>query len=111
MTARPRRWVVLSHTGHGPDHHDVMIERAPGGELATWRARRWPPTPGDALEPLPDHRRAYLDYEGPISGGRGRVRRVASGTAGENWSDAAGTFALAEDGGTWRVARPPQVPR
>ena len=29
---------------------------------------------------LPDHRLDYLTYEGPISGGRGRVRRVDSGT-------------------------------
>lgn len=30
---------------------------------------------------LPPHRRLYLDYEGPISGNRGRVQRVASGHA------------------------------
>ena len=28
---------------------------------------------------LPDHRLAYLDYEGEISGGRGTVRRIDSG--------------------------------
>lgn len=26
-----------------------------------------------AAERLPDHRRLYLDYEGPVSGGRGTV--------------------------------------
>lgn len=26
-----------------------------------------------------DHRKAYLTYEGPVSGERGRVRRVAEG--------------------------------
>jgi CRP-like cAMP-binding protein len=32
------------------------------------------------VQALPDHRREYLDYEGPISGDRGYVRRVAEGT-------------------------------
>jgi hypothetical protein len=32
-------------------------------------------------ERIGDHRRLYLDYEGPISGGRGSVRRVAEGQA------------------------------
>src|SRR5262249_41898667 len=30
--------------------------------------------------PLGDHRLAYLDYEGPVSGNRGTVRRVDRGT-------------------------------
>jgi hypothetical protein len=29
--------------------------------------------------PLPDHRTIYLDYEGPISGGRGEVSRWDAG--------------------------------
>lgn len=33
-----------------------------------------------AVERLPDHRTRYLDYEGPISGGRGSVRRIAGGS-------------------------------
>lgn len=50
--------------------------------LATWRLDR-PPTTGDD-RPIPaikidDHRIAYLDYEGPISGARGSVQRVCSG--------------------------------
>ena len=28
---------------------------------------------------LPDHRLAYLEYEGPVSGNRGVVRRIDSG--------------------------------
>lgn len=31
-------------------------------------------------ERIQDHRRLYLGHEGPVSGGRGSVRRVASGT-------------------------------
>jgi hypothetical protein len=33
-----------------------------------------------AAEQLGDHRIAYLDYEGEVSGGRGSVIRVAAGT-------------------------------
>jgi hypothetical protein len=28
---------------------------------------------------LPDHRLAYLDYEGPVSGDRGQVKRIDRG--------------------------------
>ena len=31
-------------------------------------------------EQLPDHRRDYLEYEGPVSGGRGEVSRIEEGT-------------------------------
>jgi hypothetical protein len=52
-----------------------------GGLLATWAL---PEPPGQAgvmrVESLPDHRLAYLDYEGPVSGGRGSVARWAGGT-------------------------------
>jgi hypothetical protein len=33
-----------------------------------------------AVERLADHRAAYLDYEGAVSGGRGQVIQVAAGT-------------------------------
>jgi hypothetical protein len=33
-----------------------------------------------AVERLADHRAAYLEYEGAVSGGRGEVIRVAAGT-------------------------------
>lgn len=48
--------------------------------LATWALER-PPTPGTtiAARRLPDHRRLYLDYEGPISGDRGGVTRWDAG--------------------------------
>lgn len=32
-----------------------------------------------AAEPLGDHRRDYLEYEGPVSGQRGRVTRIDAG--------------------------------
>ncbi len=42
--------------------------------LRTWRLAQ-PPTDGGiiAAEALADHRLAYLDYEGPVSGNRGAV--------------------------------------
>ena len=56
-----------------------MLERA--GTLRTWAVDA-PIVAGATLpaRSLPDHRLAYLDYEGPLSGDRGEVRRVATGT-------------------------------
>ena len=74
------RFVVLQHSGFGDPHFDLMFETSPGSPLATWRCDQWPFGEQPNLEPLGDHRRAYLDYEGPVSGNRGTVRRVESGT-------------------------------
>lgn len=87
MSDAPRRFVVLHHTGIDSPHYDLMYERGPGGPLATWHFPQWPPKGFVPVEPLGDHRRAYLDYEGPVSGNRGQVRRIASGTC---WPQAAG---------------------
>jgi hypothetical protein len=76
----PVRYVVLHHTGHGEPHFDLMIEAEAGGALMTWRLPTWPVDRPMPVERLADHRRAYLDYEGPVSRGRGEVRRVAAGT-------------------------------
>ena len=76
---RAARYVVLHHTGMGEAHFDLMIELVAGQRLATWRVGRWPPGKSDTFTPIGDHRREYLDYEGPVSGGRGEVRRVAAG--------------------------------
>lgn len=58
-----------------------MFETTEG--LLTWATERLPAiereTWSDALA-LPLHRLEYLDYEGPISGDRGTVVRVESGT-------------------------------
>jgi hypothetical protein len=67
------RFVVLIHD-HPILHWDFMLEKE--AALRTWRLNRPPGGPGSiAAEPLPDHRLAYLDYEGSVSGGRGTVRR------------------------------------
>jgi hypothetical protein len=73
-TAMPR-FVVLEHD-HPFLHWDLMLEAA--GALRTWRLAD-PPTGPVSAEPLPDHRVEYLDYEGPVSGDRGQVRRWDAG--------------------------------
>ena len=76
------RFVVLEHElppqAERATHWDLMIEQ--GAALATWALQR-PPAPDVAIaaEALDDHRPSYLDYEGPISGDRGRVRRWDAG--------------------------------
>lgn len=76
----PLRYVVLFHEGFGQPHFDLMFETAPGSDLLTWRSDSWPLKPQTTLTPIDLHRRAYLDYEGEISGGRGNVRRIHAGT-------------------------------
>jgi hypothetical protein len=76
----PSRYVVLRHEGVPDPHFDLMLEDEHGAEkLLTWRSPVWPIEVGTPLERLADHRNAYLDYEGPLSGDRGFVTRVASG--------------------------------
>ncbi len=76
------RFVILLHVGHGEDHYDLMLAR--GGALATWRLSSDPAdiATGQSVPArrLADHRRAYLTYEGPVSGGRGRVGRREEGS-------------------------------
>ncbi len=72
-------FVVLHHTGIPKAHYDLMLETAPGSELATWRVKQWPLVGGSQLTELPNHRRKYLTFEGELSGGRGRVLAVTRG--------------------------------
>ena len=76
----PLRYVVLRHEGVDDAHFDLMFETTPASDLATWRADQWPLTDQTTFTPLRPHRRAYLQYEGPISGDRGTVHRIHSGT-------------------------------
>jgi hypothetical protein len=71
------RFVLLEHRWNGV-HWDLMLETA--GVLRTW-AIDAPVVPGVDLpaRSLPDHRLAYLEYEGEVSGGRGTVRRCDRG--------------------------------
>jgi DNA polymerase Ligase (LigD) len=71
------RYVILEHD-HPCLHWDLMLEW--GESLRTWRLDR-PPAGGEPIvaERLTDHRLAYLDYEGPVSGNRGTVKRWDAG--------------------------------
>jgi hypothetical protein len=75
------RFVLHRHSGYGDTHFDLMLEQK--SALATWQFAQ-DPAGGDFSRPLPcrrlgDHRREYLDYEGPVSRGRGAVERVDAG--------------------------------
>lgn len=77
----PRFVVLLHETPAGyprGTHFDVMLEQ--GEVLRTWALAELPATGRSILaDQLADHRTEYLAFEGDISGGRGRVCRVASG--------------------------------
>jgi hypothetical protein len=70
-----------------PSHWDLMLER--NGVLMTWRLPTLPAAWQDdqkqdaevqlTAERIADHRLAYLDYEGPVSGNRGHVTRQDHG--------------------------------
>jgi hypothetical protein len=72
------RFAILCHDGLNGRHWDLLLEH--GASLKTWALPELP-KPGVELlcQALPDHRWLYLDYEGPISGGRGSVARVDRG--------------------------------
>lgn len=71
------RFVILEHD-HPALHWDLMLEV--GDVLQTWRLARAPERGRDIeATPLGGHRRMYLDYEGPVSGDRGTVKRWDAG--------------------------------
>ena len=69
----------------GQWHVDWMLARDhdPGAELVTFRLEnRLDGLPSGTLIPgtrLADHRRTYLQFEGPLSDDRGHVQRLAEG--------------------------------
>ena len=74
------RFVILHHLAPAGEHWDLMLERE--AHLATWQMA-CPPV-DRAASPIEctrigDHRKRYLEYEGPVSGGRGVVTRVDQG--------------------------------
>ena len=78
-----RSMVLLRHElADGTRHFDWLIDPGSPRALLTFRVKE-PIHTGDsrnfAAEMIGDHRRMYLDFEGPIPGGRGRIVRVARG--------------------------------
>lgn len=96
------QYVILEHTVNGAVHFDLMLEVEGQDRLRTLQLARWPLLPGEevALTELPPHRRHYLTYQGEVSGNRGTVRRVETGT----WAQAGAIIVLnAEDGTVSRL--------
>src|SRR5262245_29210037 len=90
----PRFVVLLHETPPGDSrgrHYDLMLEQ--GGALWTWAINALPCAGGEAIpaERLPDHRLAYLEYEGEVAGNRGSVSRIDCGTC-ELLTDGADEF-------------------
>jgi hypothetical protein len=90
------RFVILHHDWPTP-HWDLLLEYGP--VLKAWRLLAEPgagrTVPAEANF---DHRPLYLDCEGPLSGGRGRVTRWDAGTY-EGGPDAAGEWTIRLAGG------------
>lgn len=72
------RFAILEHDW--PSRHwDLLLED--GDALLAWRLLEEPRVGSTvSAEKNADHRKIYLDYEGPISGHRGSVTRWNSGT-------------------------------
>lgn len=67
------RFAILTHD-YPELHWDLLLEVETG--LRTWRLQRPANENGPILAlPLANHRKEYLDYEGPVSGNRGHVTR------------------------------------
>lgn len=87
-----RRYAILHHKLPDGEHWDLLLEQ--DDVLATWQLADEPlgpvALPIAALRVF-DHRKKYLTYEGPISGGRGSVTRYDGGdlrileTGRERW--------------------------
>lgn len=87
----PTRFVILHHRQSDGEHWDLMIER--GDVLWTWQLARNPLTPGPWPIParrIGDHRKAYLEYEGPLTRNRGEVKRIEAGCVEITETDAGG---------------------
>jgi hypothetical protein len=84
--------------------HGTQGARGTGGleTFRVWeRPERVPVGAAIRAERLGAHRREYLTFEGEISGGRGRVRRAATGRATRIEAGGSGMeFEAAFDGGT-----------
>ncbi len=89
------RIVILLHD-HPFRHWDLLLEKSEAAD--TWRLLR-PPLTGEpiAATQVADHRLHYLTWEGAVSGNRGTVQRLHSGTYQQvncaglpTWMDSAG---------------------
>lgn len=122
MSQGVKRFVILEHSLSDSVHWDLMFDV--GEALVTWQCKvnplsqHWHSDTSLPLRRISDHRRAYLDYEGPVSADRGEVHRVEEGEyfplvrRPELWTVQlagrilVGTFLLSETGANdagWRL--------
>jgi len=79
--------VMLAHQSASGCHYDWMLAdpRDPTGRLWTARTEvpsfRWRCVDRFELTQINSHRRAFLTYQGPLSGDRGTVQRIDQGCA------------------------------
>jgi hypothetical protein len=92
------RFVILEHD-HPFLHWDFMLEV--DGLLKTWRLPAPPADGPRTATAIGDHRLAYLDYQGPVSGARGTVTRWDAGTYERLPADDAG-WIVELQGTRWR---------
>ncbi len=90
-----------------------MLEQ--GGALRTWALAQEPATSGEiTAQALGEHRLAYLEYEGPVSGDRGVVSRWDEGEY-ESQAESADEIIVRLAGrklnGTGRLRRQPGKPQ
>lgn len=78
VEGRVAQFVIHQHDSPWGVHWDLMLQQ--GDSLATWALQSEPSeaAPIEALR-IADHRMAFLEYEGPISAGRGSVKRWDKG--------------------------------
>jgi len=81
------RFTISHHTGSKDgDHYDLMLEHGDG--LRTWRLVNTAFQAFQVARQIKDHRKTYLDFEGEISGERGRVKIWDTGTYTiDDWKD------------------------
>jgi len=72
-------WLIAPEgVGSGPDDRVLMTWRISEDIAARLRSGGEQAIQFEAIR-LPDHRYRYLDYEGPVGGGRGEVARLCVG--------------------------------
>ncbi len=81
------KFTISHHTGSKDgDHYDLMLEHGEG--LRTWRLVNTAFQTFQVARQIKDHRKSYLDFEGEISGERGRVKIWDTGTYSvDDWKD------------------------
>lgn len=81
------RFTISHHTGSKDgDHYDLMLEHGEG--LRTWRLVNTAFQAFQIARQIKDHRKSYLDFEGEVSGDRGRVKIWDTGTyTVDEWKD------------------------